>query len=64
MSRLKKKFTSHDVVFNEDLPILSSTHQIQTIPTLFHKPNLDMFIMGAHLIPLHPPLKLFSKPIH
>jgi hypothetical protein len=30
----QKVFISCDVVFNEDLPILSSTHQIQTTPSL------------------------------
>jgi hypothetical protein len=50
----QKVFISRDVVFNENLPTLFSKHQIQTTPSPFHKPNLDTFIMGAHLIPLCP----------
>jgi hypothetical protein len=33
----QKVFISCDVVFKEGLPILSSTHQIQTTPSLLHK---------------------------
>ncbi len=59
----QKKFISCDVVFNENLPILSSTHQIQTTPSLLHKPNSNTFILGAHFIPLHPPLVSLLAPI-
>jgi hypothetical protein len=54
----QKVFISDDV-FNEDLPILSSTHQVQTTSFLLHKPNLDTFTMAVHLIPLHPCLVSF-----
>jgi hypothetical protein len=59
----QKKFISCDVVFNEDLLVLFCTHQIQTTPSLLHKPYLDTFIMGVHFIPLRPLLVSLLTPV-